>query len=74
MKPFNLEEYLANHNRKVITRDGRNVRIRCTDAKGDYPIVGLVDCNDIEIPLVFTEKGRIRVNFCDAAMDLFFDT
>ena len=74
MKSFNLEEYLANPNRKVITRDGRNVRIRCTDAKGDYPIVGLVDCNDTEIPLVFTEKGKIEVNFCNDPMDLFFDT
>ena len=74
MKPFNLEEYLANPNRKVITRDGRNVRIRCTDAKGDCPIVGLVDWNDTEIPLVFTEKGRIGVDFCDDPMDLFFDS
>ena len=74
MKPFNLEEYLANPNRKVVTRDGRNVRIRCTDAKGNCPIVGLVDYNDTEIPLVFTEKGRIEVNFCDDPMDLFFDT
>ena len=74
MKPFNLEEYLANPNRKVITRDGRNVRISCTDAKGDCPIVGLVDCNDTEIPLVFTEKGRIGVNCCDDPMDLFFDS
>ena len=73
MKPFTLEEYIANPNRKVITRDGRNVRIRCTDAKGDCPIVGLVDCNDTEIPLCFTEKGRIGVNFCDDPMDLFFD-
>ena len=73
MKPFNLEEYLANPNRKVITRDGRNVRIKCTDAKGDCPIVGLVDWNDTEIPLCFTEKGRIGVNFCDDPMDLFFD-
>ena len=74
MKPFNLEEYLANPNRKVVTRDGRNVRIKCTDAKGDYPIVGLVDWNNTEIPLCFTEKGKIGVNFCDDPMDLFFDT
>ena len=29
MKPFNLEEYLANPNRKIVTRDGRNARIIC---------------------------------------------
>ena len=74
MKQFNLEEYLKNPSRKVVTRDGRNVRISCTDAKGDCPIVGLVDYNDTEIPLVFTEKGRIGVDFCDDPMDLFFDS
>lgn len=41
MKPFNLEEYLKNPSRKVVTRDGRNVRIICTDFDNpDYPVVG----------------------------------
>lgn len=40
MKQFNLDEYLANPSRKVVTRDGRNVRIRCTDRKSEeQPIV-----------------------------------
>ena len=34
MKQFNLMEYLANPSRKIVTRDGRNVRIICTDKKG----------------------------------------
>ena len=42
MKQFNLEEYLANP-RKVITRDGRNARLICTDAKNNYPIVALIE-------------------------------
>ena len=42
MKQFNLEEYLANP-RKVMTRDGRNARIICTDAKNNYPIVALIE-------------------------------
>ena len=46
MKPFNLEEYLANPSRKVITRDGRKARIICTDAKNDYPIVALIETYD----------------------------
>lgn len=74
MKPFSLEEYLANPSRKVVTRDGRNVKIICTDAKGDCPIIGLVDCKDTEIPFSFTEKGRIGVNVCDSLIDLFFGT
>ena len=74
MKPFSLGEYLANPSRKVVTRDGRNVRIKCTDAKGDCPVIGLVDCKDTEVPMSFTEKGRVGVNVCDSIIDLFFDT
>lgn len=43
MKQFNLEEYLKNPSKKVITRDGRNARIICTDAKNNYPIVALIE-------------------------------
>ena len=47
MKQFNLEEYLKNPSRKVVTRDGRNVRIICTDKRGtNFPIVALVECED----------------------------
>ena len=31
MKPFNLEEYLANPHKRIVTRDGRAVKIYCTD-------------------------------------------
>lgn len=51
MKQFNLEEYQKNPNRKVITRDGRNVRIICTDKrKDDYPILALcsMDSRNLE--------------------------
>lgn len=43
MKQFDLQEYLKNPDRKVVTRDGRNVRIICTDKEGTRrPIVALV--------------------------------
>lgn len=44
MKQFNLEEYLKNPSRKVVTRDGRSVRIICTDRVSEkgYPLVALV--------------------------------
>lgn len=32
--------------RKYQTRDGRNVRLLCTDAPGDYPVRGLVEKED----------------------------
>ena len=67
MKQFNLKEYLANPNRKVVTGDGRNVRIICTDAKGICPVVGLVAYENNEVALNATEDGRI-----DGVLDLFF--
>lgn len=43
MKPFNLE--LAKKGHPVCTRDGRDARIICFDAKtGEYPIIALVYC------------------------------
>ena len=43
MKPFNLEEYLANPTKKVVTRDGKDARIICIDRRDSYfPIVALV--------------------------------
>ena len=47
MKQFNLEEYLKNPDSEIVSRDGRTVRIRCTDRKRDTPIIALVnDAND----------------------------
>ena len=43
MKQFNLEEYLKNPSRKVVTSDGRSARIVCTDrVLGDFPVLALV--------------------------------
>ena len=58
MKTFNLEEYKKNPSRKVITRDGRPVRILCTDAKGYCPVFALATYNGIEFPLMCFEIGE----------------
>ena len=59
MKQFNLEEYLKNPNRKVITRDGHDVRIICTDCKNyEYPTVALVTCDDDEFVVNCTKEGK----------------
>lgn len=57
MKPFDLEK--AKAGAEVCTRDGRKVRIICTDAKGNYPIVALVSSfNDKrETEERYDEKG-----------------
>ena len=72
MKQFNLEEYLTNSNKKIITRDNRNVRIVCTDAKGNYPIIALIEnVHGNEIPFSYTKDGMYKTNIIDSK-DLFF--
>ena len=72
MKQFNLEEYLENPSRKVITRDGRNARIVCTDAKTTYPLVAVVEKNkDEEFVLSFLKDGRF-IRDTISREDLFF--
>lgn len=72
MKQFSLEEYLKNPSRKVVTRDNRNVRIICTDAKGNRPVIGLVDYKDYEGSYGYTKNGRIRDDNYDGNLDIFF--
>ena len=75
MKEFNLDEYLKKPSLKVVTRDGRNVRIICTDAKGDEPIIALIYNNIREEENVFTYNRDGY--FCgdkDSCLDLFFVT
>ena len=61
MKPFSLEEYLKNPSRKVVTKDGRNVRIICTDEKGLKPILALVTrySSVIEDIYSYTKNGEL---------------
>ena len=72
MRFFNLDEYLKNPSQKVVTRDGRNVRIVCTNAKQDYPIIALVKINEeTETTIYLKENGRWNEGVEDE-WDLFF--
>ena len=74
MEQFNLEKYLKNPSRKVITRNGRNVRIICTDKKGyEYPIVALIEnkLEGFESVLYYTKDGEYTANESSMS-DLFF--
>lgn len=73
MKEFSLEEYLKNPDREVVTRDGRKVRIVCTDRKGDTPIIALVyDANEgQEYGYAFYSDGTF-FRYRDEKLDLFF--
>lgn len=73
MKPFNLDEYLKNPDRKVITRDGRKVRrILCTDARGVYPVIALTEYDDTsDSAYSYTKDGRYHISK-PCGEDLFF--
>ena len=73
MKQFNLDEYLANPSKKVVTRSGLNARIICTDRKDlIYPIVALIQTKSGGESLqYYTKDGKYYI---DALYedDLFF--
>ena len=73
MEQFSLEEYLANPSRKVVTRDGRNARIICTDRRNlNYPIIALIETSPgEEMAYSHTKDGRHCVD-CSGIFDLFF--
>ena len=72
MKQFNLEEYLANPSKKVVTRDGRDVRIICTDRVAkEYKLVALVMKNDTECMCAYNTNGCVYKNDTHS-LDLFF--
>ena len=89
MKPFNLKIHLENPYRKVVTRDGRPVRIICTNGKlfssgpngSMYPVIALVkkssnnrDKNPNEELLICYNVDGQRVVGTNDRNDLFFET
>ena len=74
MKPFNLEEYLTNPSKKVMTREGKPVRIICTNRLSEnYPIIALVNDEDSERCYSYTEFGKFNEHQnIDCDFDLFF--
>ena len=74
MKQFNLQEYLSNPSRQVVTRDGRKVRIVCTDRAGlnVKPIVVLITLpNGDDVIKTFWDNG-IDTAGSEDKNDLFF--
>ena len=74
MKEFSLKEYIKNPERKVVTKNGKKVRILCTDRKGAAPIIALVnselpDCE--ELCYSFFPDGKKYENY-ESDIDLFF--
>ena len=73
MEQFSLEKYLANPSRKVVTRDGREARIICTDMNyKNHPIVAIIaNDNDTENVYTYTKDGEWD-NYESTTYDLFF--
>ena len=74
MKQFDLKEYLANPSRKLVTGDGRKVKILCTNRKSPYPIVALVENhdNDNENVYSYREDGLYSLFSLSEENNLFF--
>lgn len=74
MKEFNLTEYLKDPSKKVVTRDGRDVRIICTDCKDEFKIVALVYNKKQQKESVecFYENGKYLFDIDNHHLDLFF--
>lgn len=73
MKQFNLEEYLKNPTKKVITGSGKSVRILCTNRlDATFPIVALIYNGANEAIQCYTKNGKITSKCPCFEYDLFF--
>ena len=68
MKQFNLDEYLENPSKKVVTRDGRNVKIHCTNCVGPHPVIAEIEGEKYSY---FYDKNG-GYHFRPTTSDLFF--
>ena len=74
MEQFSLEKYLANPSRKVVTRNGKSIRIICTDKRDlNFPIVALIETipGGEEVTHSYTKDGK-HYTACSDILDLFF--
>lgn len=69
MKQFNLEEYCNNPSRKVVTRDGRNVKIHYTNYRTKQLIIAEIEGENYSES--FTKDGK-WLSYEDSDKDLFF--
>ena len=72
MRQFDLEEYKKNPSRKVVTRDGKAVKILYTEARRDYSIIALVEREvGKDYLFSFLPDGTMYYNK-ESVNDLFF--
>ena len=74
MRPFNLDEYLKNPGRHIVTRKGTDAKIICTDGSNKtYPIFALIQNEEYKDVLSYTNDG-MNVKGYESPFDLFFAT
>lgn len=71
MKEFRLDEFKKNLSQKVVTRDGRSVRIVCTNAKNEFPIIALITNDSKEVLMDYNNNGKVSPDET-TDLDLFF--
>ena len=69
MKQFNLDEYLKNPTRKVITRDGKPVKIHCTNYTKNQFIIAEIEGTNLSE--TFDKDGK-WLSLVYSEKDLFF--
>ena len=70
MKQFNLDEYLKDTSKKVVTREGRPVKIHCTNFASDNPVIATM--GDDEYSYSFSRDGKFIKDIDESDHDLFF--
>ena len=72
MKQFNLQEYLKNPDRHIVTRSGKDAKIICTDGSNKtYSIFALIQNEKGKDVLSYTNDG-MTVKGYESPFDLFF--
>ena len=72
MKQFNLDEYLKNPDRHIVTRKGIDAKIICTDGSNKtYPIFALIQNEEGKDVLSYTNEGMNTEGY-KSSFDLFF--
>ena len=73
MERFNLEEYLKNPSRKVVTRDGQSVKIHCTNFDSISGQLIVAEIEGSGYSTTFRKNGKYFKSE-DTPLDLFFAT
>ena len=71
MKQFNLEEYLKDPSKKIVTRNGKPAKIVCTNFISKRPIIAEID--DQGVYSLSYDSSSMHTDF-QSPHALFFDT